>query len=83
MAGDFYDVFLLGGIPGDEALGVVIADVSDKGAPAALFMAGFAKLDSWKRLRSLSPVDTLRRTNELILDDAEAECSSRYSTAFS
>ena len=35
VAGDFYDAFLLNG----DSLGVVIADVSDKGAPAAMFMA--------------------------------------------
>ncbi len=40
VAGDFYDVFLL---PGDY-LGLVIADVADKGVGAALFMALFRSL---------------------------------------
>jgi sigma-B regulation protein RsbU (phosphoserine phosphatase) len=40
VAGDFYDVFEL---PGDR-LGVVIADVCDKGVGAALFMALFRSL---------------------------------------
>ncbi|UCE51206.1 MAG: SpoIIE family protein phosphatase [Desulfobacterales bacterium] len=40
VAGDFYDVFDL---PGD-AVGVVIADVCDKGVGAALFMALFRSL---------------------------------------
>jgi serine phosphatase RsbU (regulator of sigma subunit) len=35
MAGDFYDYFTLN----EQSFGVVIADVSDKGAPSALFMA--------------------------------------------
>ncbi|MDZ8104963.1 MAG: PP2C family protein-serine/threonine phosphatase [Nostoc sp. DedQUE12a] len=40
VAGDFYDVFML---PGDY-LGLVIADVCDKGVGAALFMALFRSL---------------------------------------
>lgn len=40
VAGDFYDVFKL---PGDN-LGLVIADVCDKGVGAALFMALFRSL---------------------------------------
>ena len=40
VGGDFYDFFLIGGDSGPEAgkLGFVIADVSGKGVPAALFM---------------------------------------------
>jgi serine phosphatase RsbU (regulator of sigma subunit) len=38
VAGDFYDVFTLGQ---DNKIGVVIADVCDKGVGAALFMALF------------------------------------------
>ena len=34
VAGDFYDVMRLGG----GRLGLVVADVSDKGVPAALLM---------------------------------------------
>ncbi|MEH1873991.1 PP2C family protein-serine/threonine phosphatase [Nostoc sp.] len=40
VAGDFYDAFML---PGDY-LGIVIADVCDKGVGAALFMALFRSL---------------------------------------
>ena len=39
VGGDFYDFFLLGdGEPGSRKLGFLIADVSGKGVPAALFM---------------------------------------------
>jgi serine phosphatase RsbU (regulator of sigma subunit) len=41
VAGDFYDVFSLGK---NKRLGVVIADVCDKGVGAALFMALFRSL---------------------------------------
>ena len=41
VAGDFYDVFTLGK---DRKLGMVIADVCDKGVGAALFMALFRSL---------------------------------------
>ncbi len=40
VAGDFYDAFMLGG----DYLGLVIADVCDKGVGAALFMALFRSL---------------------------------------
>jgi len=40
MAGDFYDVFELG----EEQIGLVIADVCDKGVGAALFMGLFRSL---------------------------------------
>lgn len=75
MAGDFYDVFLLG----DEALGVVIADVSDKGAGAALFMAVARSFIRSYAHAGLPPVETLGRTNDLILDDAR---SGMFVTAY-
>ena len=39
VGGDFYDVIPLSGPAGDEKTAVLIADVSGKGMPAALFMA--------------------------------------------
>ncbi len=54
VAGDFYDAFLLPG----NAVGLVIADVCDKGVGAALFMALFRSLirvfSGQTRLRGLS-----------------------------
>jgi sigma-B regulation protein RsbU (phosphoserine phosphatase) len=41
VAGDFYDAFPL---PGGAAIGLVVADVCDKGVGAALFMALFRSL---------------------------------------
>jgi sigma-B regulation protein RsbU (phosphoserine phosphatase) len=67
VAGDFYDAFELG----DGAFGTVIADVSDKGAPAALFMAVTRTLMRSHAKAGLSPSETVRRTNDLLVSDAE------------
>jgi len=67
VAGDFYDVFPLK----DGSFGIVIADVSDKGAPAALFMAVARTFIRSHANSGLSPLETLALTNERILEDAE------------
>jgi sigma-B regulation protein RsbU (phosphoserine phosphatase) len=67
-AGDFYDAFALG----DAQFGVVIADVSDKGAGAALFMAVARTMIRSNAHVGLPPVEIISRTNDLILEDAEA-----------
>lgn len=68
VAGDFYDVFQL---PQGE-FGLVVADVSDKGAPAALFMASTRSVIRSQAFSGYNAFETLRRTNDLILDDAES-----------
>lgn len=68
VAGDFYDHFVL---PQDR-LGVVIADVSDKGAPAALFMAVARTMIRAHLHSGLEPVEAIARTNDLILEDADS-----------
>jgi sigma-B regulation protein RsbU (phosphoserine phosphatase) len=68
VAGDFYDVFPLDG----DKLAVAIADVSDKGAPAALFMAVARTMIRTMAHSGMSPLDTLSRTNDLILEDADS-----------
>jgi phosphoserine phosphatase RsbU/P len=67
-AGDFFDVFTLG----DDRFGVVVADVSDKGAPAALFMAVARTMIRSHAHAGLSTKETISRTNDLILEDAES-----------
>lgn len=67
VAGDFYDAFMLG----DNSMGTVIADVSDKGAPAALFMAVARTLIRSHAHAGLSAVETVKQTNDLLLPDAE------------
>lgn len=71
IGGDFYDFFRLAG--NDERLGFVIADVSDKGVPAALFMALSRTMIRSTALSGRSPAQALTRANELILNDSQAD----------
>jgi sigma-B regulation protein RsbU (phosphoserine phosphatase) len=68
VAGDFYDCFML---PNGD-FGVVIADVSDKGAPAAIFMAVARSLIRGSALSEHTPEDTLRQANKIILSDTQS-----------
>jgi sigma-B regulation protein RsbU (phosphoserine phosphatase) len=68
VAGDFYDIFVLD----DNRFSVVIADVSDKGAGAALFMAVARTMIRAHSHAGLSAIETMSRTNDLILEDAES-----------
>jgi len=65
VGGDFYDVIVL---PGGR-LGLLIADVSDKGMPAALFMALTRTLIRAVVVNTPSPAETLQRVNALIIPD--------------
>ena len=65
VGGDFYDVFELP----DGRLGLLIADVSDKGIPAALFMALTRTLVRAVVYDVPSPAEALRRVNDLIIPD--------------
>ncbi len=65
VGGDFYDVFEL---PGGR-MGLFIADVSDKGIPAALFMALTRTLVRAVVYDTPSPADAMRRVNALMIPD--------------
>ena len=65
VGGDFYDVIELP----DKRLGLLIADVSDKGMPAALFMALTRTLVRAVVFDTPSPAEVLRRVNALIIPD--------------
>jgi len=67
VGGDFYDVFEL---PGGK-LGLFIADVADKGVPAAMFMALTRTLVRAAVLQTDSPAEALRQVNDLLYPDAE------------
>ena len=66
VGGDFYDYFEL---PGNR-LGLVIADVADKGMPAALFMTLVRTLVRATVKEIDSPADVLERANDIIVPDA-------------
>jgi GAF domain-containing protein len=79
VGGDFYDFISLKTADGVERWGLAIADVSDKGVPAALFMALSRTLLRSAALHRTSPGATLTRVNEMILADAR---SSQFVTVF-
>jgi sigma-B regulation protein RsbU (phosphoserine phosphatase) len=75
VAGDYYDFIWLDPDPGKgkrsvAGLGIVIADVSDKGMPAALFMALTRSTIRASVGHSLLPSDGIARANRLICADS-------------
>jgi sigma-B regulation protein RsbU (phosphoserine phosphatase) len=66
VAGDFYDYIPLDG----GQIGLVIADVSDKGMPAALFMALTRSIVRASVGRAPSPADGIAHANRLICADS-------------
>jgi sigma-B regulation protein RsbU (phosphoserine phosphatase) len=75
VGGDFYDFIHLD----EEHLGLVIADVSDKGVPAALFMGLSRTLVRVGAAETRSPAKVLQRVNDLLL---AATQSDMFLTAF-
>ena len=66
VAGDYYDF-----IPSDSGqLGLVIGDVSDKGMPAALFMALTRSIIRASVVGESSPAEGILRANRLICADS-------------
>ena len=65
VGGDFYDYFMID----EDHLGLVIADVSGKGIPAALFMMMAKKLIKNALTSGMSPADTLYEVNNRLCED--------------
>ncbi|MBI4671152.1 MAG: SpoIIE family protein phosphatase [Chloroflexi bacterium] len=64
VGGDLYDFIPLS----DDALAIVIGDVSDKGVPAAIFMAQTHALIRAEARQNRSPRETLERVNQYLLE---------------
>ena len=62
VAGDFYDYWFLD----DETLAFLVADVSGKGTPAAMFMAMTRATLRGASMAERSPAETLRQVNEIL-----------------
>jgi serine phosphatase RsbU (regulator of sigma subunit)/anti-sigma regulatory factor (Ser/Thr protein kinase) len=65
VGGDFYDFIELG----NGRLGLLIADVTDKGVPAALVMATTRSVLRSTALRFEAPGEVLARVNEILVPD--------------
>jgi serine phosphatase RsbU (regulator of sigma subunit) len=68
VGGDFFDLIPLN----NGTLGIVIGDVSDKGVPAALFMALTSNLLRAEARRAVSASDALRHVHQQLLEINDA-----------
>ena len=75
VGGDFYDFFRLE----DDRMGIVVADVSGKGVPAALFMMVSRTLMKGTAIGETNPARCLREVNELLSESNE---ESMFVTVF-
>ena len=69
VGGDFYDFFLID----DDHLGLVMADVSDKGVPAALFMMASKIMVQNYAMMGKSPREVLKAVNNQICSNNQDE----------
>jgi sigma-B regulation protein RsbU (phosphoserine phosphatase) len=69
VGGDFYDFFLVDA----DRLGLLIADVSGKGIPAALFMAVSRTLLKATAMEGLPPDECLEKVNKRLCLDNDSE----------
>lgn len=67
VGGDFFDYFMID----DDRLGIVVADVSGKGVPAALFMAITRTLIKATALTAPTPAVTVTEVNTFLAADNE------------
>ena len=75
ISGDFYDVFKVD----DTHLGFVIADVSGKGIPAALFMAVSRTVIRTKGIGCLNTEEVMTQSNNMLSEDS---VNSMFVTVF-
>ncbi len=75
VGGDFYDFFSID----EDNLGFLVADVSDKGIPAAIYMAVSHTIMRATALKGLSPAECMSYTNNLL---GKGNVESMFVTAF-
>ncbi len=68
VGGDFFDIILLD----SGKIGLAVADVSDKGVPAALFMMSSRTLLKYAANTYQEPRDVLREVNDVLTEDNDA-----------
>jgi phosphoserine phosphatase RsbU/P len=68
VSGDFYDFMALP----NGRWGIAVADVADKGVPAALFMALSRTILRTVAFNRSSPAEVLQRTNQIIFNDSQS-----------
>lgn len=68
VGGDFYDCFMID----EHRIGLVIADVSDKGIPAAMFMMAARSLIKSEMKQNEEPAAVMKKVNEQLSDRNEA-----------
>jgi len=66
IGGDFYDFFLID----EDHLGIVMADVSDKGIPAAIYMAVSRTVIRAAALKGLRPGECMEYSNSLLCKES-------------
>lgn len=69
VSGDFYDFLQLT----NDNWGIVVADVADKGVPAALFMALVRTVLRAVAFNRQNPAETLTRVNQVLNQDAQTD----------
>lgn len=70
VGGDFYDYFLID----EDHLALVMADVSDKGIPAALFMAASKALIKSQAQTGAEPAQILDHVNSQLNENSDGKC---------
>ena len=75
VGGDFYDFFRID----DDRIGFVIADVSGKGVPAAIFMAVSRTLIRATGIKGVKPSECMTYSNDLLAKEA---VNSMFVTVF-
>ncbi|MFV9673957.1 MAG: SpoIIE family protein phosphatase [Anaerolineales bacterium] len=73
VGGDFFDVIPLPDGDNGPRWGIVIADVADKGIPAALYMALSKTLIHTIAAEQIDPALTLEKVNNLLISETNAD----------